>query len=502
VFNRTKTITGFFALSGALLVSSIAIADVGIIQPELEDAAQAALVIGDRVKVIAMFDRQPDQADLDRVVAAGGDIRFVYSIIPGLAATIPADQVETLANIPGMISLELDMPVQLLDAELDNGWGVKRIGAGYAHDQGFTGAGVKVAVLDTGIDYNHPEFDGIYAGGFDFQNNDSDPMDDHDHGTHVSGTIAAAWDGVGVVGVAPGIQIYACKVLNASGSGDFSTIIAALEWCVNNDIDVTNQSLGSFVNPGSAVESAYDNAAEAGIYHAAASGNFFGIFGIAYPARFDSVVATGATEKNNKKASFTDTGPQLELAAPGVDVLSCKRGGGYIEFSGTSMASPHVAGTAALVFATGIADANGNGRINDEVRARMNMTAIDLGNPGRDTQYGFGLVNAQAALHAPMTLTNDALVRGTDATLTTVDATPGNMVYFAYGFAQTTPTHVDALGVVLALKSPLLAGSSQSNAMGVAELIVEVPATAPVGNVWLQSVEFANTSSVVADQIQ
>lgn len=355
----------------------------------------------DGQQVLIGFRRAPGQAEEAIVRAAGGEVRYSYRLIPAIAAWIPAQALDGLSHNPNVTVIEPDVEAHAVDAELDNAWGVKKIGAGLAHDAGKFGTGVKVAVIDTGIDYNHPDLNANFAGGYDFVNDDNDPMDDNDHGTHVAGTIAAEDDGAGVVGVAPQARLYALKVLNAAGSGYFSDIIAALEWCVNNGIQVTNNSYGSSQNPGTLVQAAFDNAESVGIVNVAAAGNSGNLRGkgdnVIYPARYASVIAVAATDSNNKRASFSSTGSAVELSGPGVAVNSCKRGGGYVIFSGTSMACPHVVGTAALVLGAGIADANGNGRVNDEVRSRMNLTADDLGKVGRDTLYGYGLVDADEA---------------------------------------------------------------------------------------------------------
>lgn len=475
-----------------------------VIQPRLLDIARGAGQNGSNVDVLILFDHQPNGIDKDQIAALGGKIKYAYDLVPVIAANITPDSINAISNMPGVLVIEHDGEMHaFLDQELDNAWGVKRIGSGFAHDFGYTGKTVKVAIIDTGIDYNHPDLAPLVKGGYDFQNNDPDPMDDHDHGTHVSGTVAAAWDGVGVVGVAPGVELYALKVLDQNGSGNLSTIIAALDWCVQHDINVTNQSLGSFLNPGKALENAYDAAYQAGILHVAASGNYYGLFGVSYPARYDSVIAVGATDINNKKAGFTDTGKELELAAPGVDVRSCKRGGGYVIFSGTSMASPHAAGTAALVFASDIVDTNNNGRINDEVRNRLAETAIDLGSEGRDKNFGFGLVNAQAAVKEPMSLMVDGLVRGETATLYTSKATPGYQVNVLYAFSGTKgPTALESMGVLLAIYDPKLAASGTANNNGIAILYVDVPSNAPHVNIWFQAAETGNTSNVYKATIQ
>ncbi|MBL1218708.1 MAG: subtilisin [Planctomycetes bacterium] len=474
-----------------------------VIQPQLANTAAYAAAQGDAVKVLISYDRQPDAIDRDRVLAIGATVSHVFTIVPVIAAEIDPAALNAVTLLPGVELIEWDGEFQAYDQELDNTWGVKHIGGGYAHDFGYTGSGVKVAVLDTGIDYNHPELAGKVMGGWDFQNNDPDPMDDHDHGTHVSGTIAAAWDSVGVVGVAPDAELYALKVLNQNGSGNFSTVIAALQWSIDNGMNVTNQSLGSFTNPGSAVQNAYDAAYDAGILHVAASGNFYGLFGVSWPARYESVIAVGAINKNNGVPLFVDTGPQMELAAPGVDVPSCKRGGGYIEFSGTSMASPHAAGVAALAFASGVIDENEDGKINDDVRRRLAETAIDRGSLGRDNKYGYGIVNAQAAVKKPMVIEADPLIRGTSAGLYVGGATPMTSVYFFYSrTGNTGPTRVDDLGVLMAIGSPIQAGSTLADANGNAQVSVNVPANAPLISVWLQAAESGNSSHVLKASVQ
>ena len=245
-------------------------------------------------------------------------------------------------------------------------------------------------------------------------------MDDNGHGTHVAGTVAAIENGTGVVGVAPEASIYALKILGANGSGSYSDVIAALQWCVDNGIQVTNNSYGSSGDPGTLTKAAFDNSYAAGVLHVAAAGNSGNSRGtgdkVIYPARWASVIAVAATDSSDRRASFSSTGPDVELAAPGVAINSTKLGGGYVLMSGTSMASPHVAGVAALVIASGIANTN------DEVRQQLTATADDLGAAGRDTWYGFGLVNA--AMAAPPAPGNRAPVAnaGPDQTVSTGSA--------------------------------------------------------------------------------
>lgn len=393
-----------------LLALAAALIALGIVSSGgAADAADSS-----RTDVIIGFKGQPGPAEQALVQQAGGSIKYTYHLVPAIAASVPEAAIAGLQANPNVTSVDLDGEVHAIDAELDNAWGVKRIGAGIVHASGNKGAGVKVAIIDTGADYTHPDLNDNFdlsstdrcTGGLghDFVNNDTDPMDDHGHGTHVSGTVAAKDDNVGVVGVAPEACLYALKVLSASGSGSWNGIIAALQWAVDHGIQVTNNSYGSSINPGGIVQAAFDNSA-AGIVHVASAGNSGNCGGkgnnVVYPARFASVIAVAATDKNDARPCFSSTGPDVELAAPGVAVNSTvpKPGedgdgcalcddSGYKLLNGTSMASPHVAGTAALVIAAGITD----------VRTQLQTTADDLGDAGRDPQYGFGLVDADGAV--------------------------------------------------------------------------------------------------------
>jgi subtilisin family serine protease len=270
---------------------------------------------------------------------------------------------------PNVKIAEPDLKVYAVDAELDSSWGVKRIGAGTAHD-----AGNKVN----------------YIGGYDFVNDDEDPMDDAGHGTHVAGIIGAEDNGVGVVGVAPEADLYALKVLNSNGSGYYSDVIAALQWAVDNDIQVTNNSYGSSGSPGLTVRLAFDLAEAAGILNVCSAGNSGNPAGtgdnVIYPAKYDSCIAVAATDDTDSRASFSSTGSDVELTGPGKDIYSTLLGGGYGYKSGTSMSCPHAAGVAALFIADGVSN----------VRSALQSTAEDLGDPGWDPLYGYGLVIASS----------------------------------------------------------------------------------------------------------
>jgi len=290
---------------------------------------------------------------------------------------------------------DLEGIIEVLDyeAELDKSWGVKMIGTGFLHEKGILGKSVKIAVIDTGIDYTHPELSAAYKGGYNFIGSNADPKDDHGHGTHCAGVIAAAMNGQGVVGVAPEVELYALKVLDSSGFGNYSSIIAAIDWCIDNGIFITSNSYGG-LDHSSILEDAFDAAQNAGILSVAAAGNSFGggnIDSVNYPAKFSSVLAVAAVDAVKARAPFSSTGPTLRLAAPGVGITSCYPGSAYKSMSGTSMACPHVVGAAALVKSVH------QGWYAENIMQILIDTAEDLGEPGRDWLYGYGLVNAALA---------------------------------------------------------------------------------------------------------
>jgi len=348
-------------------------------------------------RVLVSFKHQPGAAEQALVRGVGGSIKYTYHLVPAIAATIPEAAISALRANPNVAGVDLDRQVSVLDREDLASWGVGVINADIVQARGNSGAGVKLAIIDSGIDYTHPDLSANYRGGYDFVNNDSDPMDDLGHGTGVAGVVAAAANGAGIVGVAPEVSLYALKVLDSSGIGLYSNIIAALQWSVDNGIQVTNNSYGEAENPGAIAQAAFDNAASAGLVNVAAAGNSGSPTGagdnVFYPARYDSVIAVAATMPGNVRAFFSSTGPAVELAAPGFQVTTTLPGGGYGPQSGTSIASPYAAGAAALVISSGLDGAS--------VRQRLDSTAKDLGAPGRDPLYGFGLVNAAAAVGIP-----------------------------------------------------------------------------------------------------
>ncbi len=249
---------------------------------------------------------------------------------------------------------------------------------------------IKVGVLDTGVDYQHPDLKSNYKGGISFVPDESTPMDFNGHGTHCAGTIAAAINGAGVVGVAPAAYLYAVKVLSRSGAGQWSWLIAGIDWCVNKKrMKVISMSLGGSAAP-NALKTMCDTAFKQGVLLVAAAGNAGpGPNTVGVPARYESVIAVSAVDSANQIPTFSSRGPEVELCAPGVDVLSTAPGGGYRKLSGTSMACPHVSGAAALAF--------GGHRYADNITIRRLLAwrSDNLGAPGRDELFGYGRVDAE-----------------------------------------------------------------------------------------------------------
>lgn len=261
-----------------------------------------------------------------------------------------------------------------------------------------TGAGVRVAVVDTGIAPRHPDLR-VY-GGASFVPGVTRWHDDHYHGTHVAGTIAAAMNRRGVVGVAPAARLYAVKVLDRRGRGQTSWILNGLAWCYRYRMHVVNLSLGSGATTHSTsnYSRAYENAGRLlrrrGILPVAAAGNSGSTSRpyVGNPGRCPSFMAVSSVDCNRRRSPFSSYGPQVEICAPGTGVLSTYPPNGYRRLSGTSMAAPHVAGVAALV------KRRHPSWTGDRIRVHLWRTALDLGRPGRDWFFGYGQVRAYHAV--------------------------------------------------------------------------------------------------------
>lgn len=276
-------------------------------------------------------------------------------------------------------------------------YGVARIGApafwslhglGSFPDSG----GVPVGIVDTGIDATHEDLVGrVAACGASAQAtvSEGDCADSQGHGTHVAGTIGAiAGNGVGIAGVAFDAPLIVCRALGGDGSGTIADVAACMRWVHDKGAKVISMSLGGPPSEtlAAAAKSAYARGGRAGSVIVAAAGND-GDATISYPAGLAQVVSVAAVGPTDQVADFSNENGDVEVAAAGVDVLSAKRGGGYVRLSGTSMATPHVSAAAALLWGarpTATAAA---------IRAQLDGAVDDLGAPGRDPAYGFGVVD-------------------------------------------------------------------------------------------------------------
>lgn len=355
-------------------------------------------------RFIVVFDEAVNAPARNVLVERAGGVTLKnLNIINGKAVLLPdRAAANILSRKAGVVSVEPDQLARVSAKPAGGGktppaqpaevlpWGVDRIDAELAWS-GSTGAGVNVAVIDTGIDLDHPDLAANVKGNVNMTSSTKNGDDDNGHGSHVAGIIAGADNEIGVIGVAPQANLYAVKVLSRSGSGWVSDIIEGLDWAVIHDMDVANMSLGASVDV-DAFRLAVANADAAGLIQVAAAGNESGPVG--YPAAYPQVIAVSATTDVDLLAYYSNVGPEVDLAAPGSSIFSTYKGGGYATLSGTSMASPHVAGTAALVLAA-------KGPLTTaQLKARLAATADVL--PGLSTsQQGAGLVDAEEASLAP-----------------------------------------------------------------------------------------------------
>jgi subtilisin family serine protease len=353
--------------------------------------------------------------------------------LPGLAAlgytayAVPAAEAEAVAAglraLPDVNAVTVAHSVAhtapLADpaAPNDPGWayqyGPERIQAPLAWGFSAGAEPVLLAIIDSGLDAAHPDLaDHVWhnpaetpgngrdddangyvddVAGWDFYNGDAIPADDNGHGTHVAGIAAAVGNnGVGIAGVGQAVRVLPLKVLSSAGAGYDYQVAEAIIYAANLGARVINLSLGGY-SLGAYVFDAVAYAHQRGALLVAASGND-GRASPFYPAAYDHVLAVGATDQANQRASFSNFGPHLDFAAPGAAIFSTLPGAGYGNMWGTSMAAPHVAGAAAV-----LAGAGGH-RSPESIVEALRATALDLGAPGHDPEYGSGLPQVYAAL--------------------------------------------------------------------------------------------------------
>jgi serine protease len=389
-------------------------------------------------RVIVKFANELPPAQIDaalnhvgaRWLEGGEDHSFdVLKVAPGSVMA----WVELLSQVPGVEYAEPDYVAWMTSTPNDtyffpyqwNFYDYGTLSNGYASNfgvQGMTawnttsGAGVTVAIVDTGVAYENygaysqaPDLGGAsFVSPKDYVNGDDHANDDNGHGTHVCGTICQTTNNsAGCAGLAYSCTIMPVKVLNSSGSGQYSWIASGIRWAADNGASVINMSLGGS-SGSSTLQSAVDYAWNKGVVLCAAAGNS-GRNGLAYPARYANCMAVGATRFDGQRCSYSQWGSGLDVMAPGGDANVDQNHDGYGDgilqqtfqgspnsfayyfFTGTSMATPHVSATAALVKAN-------KGYNNSQIRAAIENTCKDLGAAGYDTKTGWGLINAAAAI--------------------------------------------------------------------------------------------------------
>lgn len=352
--------------------------------------ASGAAFAGD-TDVIVGFKGTADAKLLEK---HGGKAGATLSAIGAVAGRVPASAIADLRADPDVAFVEEDgiaetqgKPAPSPPAQ-STPWGISRVNAPLS---GNTGAGIKVAVIDTGIDLNHPDLAANLHTGANFVSTSGAPEDDNGHGSHVAGTIGAVDNTVGVVGVAPGAALYPVKVLDRRGSGSWSAVAAGITWAADNGMQIANMSLGGGAS--STLENACTYASGKGVLLVAAAGNSgdgsTSTTELGYPAAYSTVVAVGATDSSDRLASFSNTGSFVEVCAPGVGVLSTTKGDKYTTLSGTSMASPHAAGMAALLWWEAAQNSTPTA---SSVRTALGSRVQDLGAAGRDNGFGYGIV--------------------------------------------------------------------------------------------------------------
>jgi subtilisin family serine protease len=382
-------------------------------------------------KIVMFLDGVPLDVQKLLVTLTGSTVVHVLSLINALAIQLPPggidDILESLLDNPAVLGV-FDDPIgsivsSTLLAEAYTGegfdWGLARIGVPEAQStEGVTGSGVTVAVLDTGIDSSHPDLSGKVVSGFNALPGGGSYKDNHGHGTHMAGIIAAAVNSKGIIGAAPKATLSAVKVLDKDARGRVSDLINGLQWAQKKGIRVANLSLG-FSEENIPLERAIERLYQKGMIMVAAAGNCNNGDGggdeggdggdegegptgcnssqtsIKYPAAYFGVIAVAATDHNDQVAYYSLSGPEVVVAAPGgkktgEQVLSTARGGGYALGSGTSQATAHVSGAVALALQR-------NPKLNfEQTRDLIEATAEHLGYPA--TQQGAGLIDVQRML--------------------------------------------------------------------------------------------------------
>ena len=352
------------------------------------------------------FDKEADQ---DTLLKKHGAVKIKHlKLINGMAVHLPAKEEKALRKKDEILRIDDDVVIHATGKKGEKKpknpqeltWGIDRIEADLAWEEENTGSGINVAILDTGIDLEHPDLMDNIKGNINMIKPSKNGNDKNGHGTHVAGIIAAVDNKIGVIGTGPEISLYAVKVLDNQGRGWLTDLIDGLDWCIDNGMQVVNMCFGSSEGNQS-FHDAIIEAYQAGITLVASAGNRGENGGlIEYPAKYPETIAVAAIDENDNFASFSSWGPEIDLAAPGVDIRSTYKNGSYRIMSGTSMSAPHVTGTVALILKTLVWEYDSflhNGIWDpEEVWKKLMDTAEDLGL--HSDKQGAGLVRADLVI--------------------------------------------------------------------------------------------------------
>lgn len=378
-------------------------------RPALDTAPDGSRYVAG--ELLVTYEHGKDSLTGRTVEAVGADLRQTEELPDIDAAVVEAPVIGTLGSgetrerrledlrreleeTPGVASADYNYwrePTATVDDPgFGRQYGLEQIRAPRAWDSTL-GGDSRIAVVDTGIDGDHPDLSNKIAAQRDLVNDDNRAEEaaiGGGHGTHVAGIAAAATDnGRGVAGTAPEAKLYIAKAIGDSGGSD-ADIAQAINWSANQDADVINLSLGGPQDSG-VLKRAVDRAREMGSLPVAAAGND-GDSTVSYPAAYPSAVAVAATNADDTRASYSSTGRWVDVAAPGSGVYSTLPDDAYGRLSGTSMASPHAAGVAGLLASQGYTA--------DGIDRRLRATAVDKGPEGRDAKYGAGRIDAARAV--------------------------------------------------------------------------------------------------------
>ncbi|WP_100405689.1 S8 family peptidase [Bacillus solitudinis] len=327
-----------------------------------------------------------DKVDEERLAEHDITILESFETFPGIVVEASKDTITEMKTWDTVSSIEMNQEFQV-EATAYANWGIDHLNIPASWSDGYTGKGVKVAVIDSGISTTHPALNVV--GGISMVDYTTSYEDDNGHGTHSAGIIAAKQESTQSYGVAYNVQLYAVKSLDRAGNGRLADTIKGIEWAVSQQIDIVNLSLGT-TTPSLALKAAVDNAFERNVLIVAAAGNKKEDYSVKkdveYPARYGSVIAVSAVDSRNRLAAFSATGPEIEFTAPGVGINSTFLGGGYKNMSGTSMATPFVAGALAL-YKEAYPTLSAN-----EIRKLAQTNALKLTSSTRDESFGYGLI--------------------------------------------------------------------------------------------------------------